>query len=79
MQITITDDRLWKSVVSDVFSFVTLMAMVGVGWFVDSSALQWIGGIIWCIWLMARLSQSKKKFMSVTLAREYLDKLERRR
>lgn len=75
--IAIKDDRLLKSIGRDLFSFVTLACMVGAGWMLDISALQWVGAILWFVWLIFRTSESyKKTVMTIPQAREFLDELE---
>ena len=74
--ILVVDDRLWKSVSRDIVSIVTLFAMVGVGYVLGSVALQWIGGLIWILWIIARVDAQRKK-MTISQARKRLDELER--
>ena len=75
--VVLVDDRLWKSVGRDVVSMVTLVAMVGVGVLLQSSALQWVGAIIWFLWIIGKAaSVDKKHKMTIAQAREFLDKLE---
>lgn len=75
--IIIRDDRMWKSIIQDVISAGSLLALVGVGLWLESSALQWIGGIIWMLWLVGWLvSLEKGSKKTIKEAREYLDGLE---
>lgn len=75
--IIVSDDRLWKSIARDTYSFVTLLSMVGIGWLIDSAALQWIGGMMWILFTLARVSKAATdRRMTISEAREYLDKLE---
>lgn len=74
-QIIIIKESAWESVVSDAGSFVTAIAMVGVGWAVDSAAMQWLGAVLF---LISMLAQGSKKWtrMSIADARKRLDDIE---
>lgn len=75
--IIIHDDRFWLSVGRDVFSAGMLIALISVGVAVNSSALQWLGGIVWMMWLFAR-AQGRRHFMTVAEARTRLDEIDAR-
>jgi len=46
----------WKlSIARDSVTFGGLLACVGVGVWVDSIALQWIGGIMWILGILGRI------------------------
>lgn len=75
--VVIIDDRLWKSIASDAVSTFILLATVGLGWFLDSTALQWIAGIIWFLGMIGKLEGRKKQGkMTISEARDFLNKLE---
>lgn len=42
----------------DLASAAVLLGMIGVGWAIDSSALQWIASFVWVIWLFSRAVNS---------------------
>lgn len=63
-------ESMWQSIVSDTFTYGGLLAMIGVGVWLDSNALQWIAGLMWVLALGGRLrnesgrmtlEQAKKK------------------
>lgn len=73
--IVIADDRLWKSVISDIVTFAMILAVIGIGVVLDSSAMQWTGALmLWCI-AIGRAFGHKNK--TIAEAREYLDNLEK--
>lgn len=57
-------ETVWQSAARDLISTGTLLACVGIGIWVESKALQWVGGLMWCLWLLSRLGD-----MSVTRLR----------
>jgi hypothetical protein len=76
--IAIVDDRLWKSVLSDITTVSSLFFIVGMGLVLDSSALQWIGALMWIVWCIARMSKTTRESrMTIQQAREFIDALER--
>lgn len=74
--IVICDERLWKSMATDAVSTVSLISSVLVGVYIGSDALQWIGGIIWILWILARLGNVNSGHMTIDEARKKLDELE---
>lgn len=72
--IVLIDDRLSLSAARDAFSFGTLVAMIAVGWLLDSSAMQWVGAIVWFMWLIGRAtSLAKVSRCTPEQARERID------
>ena len=41
----------------DLGSVITLLGTVGIGVWIGSSALQWIAGLVWIVWLISRASK----------------------
>jgi len=74
--IAIADDRLWKSVARDIASTMALISSVVVGVFIGSQALQWIGGLLWVVWTLSRLSNVSTGHLTIEEARKKLDELE---
>lgn len=54
--ISIKDSRLWRSILSDTYSTLTLGGLIGVGVVVDSGAMQWAGFLFAVMWMFARVS-----------------------
>ena len=75
--IVIVDDRLWRSVARDTYTFGLLTAVTAVGYFLDISALSWIGGLMWIVVIIARSDQRvRNSTMTIKEARKLLDQLE---
>ena len=75
--IIINDDRLLKSIIRDTYTFAGLLACVGIGVWVSSTALQWTGGIMWVLAVISiayRKANSNRK--TIKDAKAYLDELE---
>lgn len=75
--IAIIDDRLWKSIMRDIVTLASLVFACGVGVVIGSVALQWFGGsMLVLVGLLKMINFTKDNRMTITKAREYLDKLE---
>ena len=73
--ISIVHENLKESVASDCFTFGMLVGVVLVGKWVDSDALQWIGGLMV---IFGVISKTFYKFPKMTIdqARSKLDEIE---
>lgn len=76
--IVIAHETLLQSVMSDCMSFATIMGVIGVGWALNSSAMQWVGAIMVFIAFCAK-SSSVNKRLTIEEARTKLDKIEAER
>ncbi|NOX41188.1 MAG: hypothetical protein GXP05_11960 [Alphaproteobacteria bacterium] len=74
--LVIVDDRLWRSIARDTYTYGLLLALTGIGYVLGISALTWIRGIIWMIAIVSKVSGLHKGHVTISEAREYLDKLE---
>ena len=43
-----------ECIARDVVTFLTFAAMSGLGVLLQSSAMQWIGGLLWLLWMVTR-------------------------
>lgn len=75
-QIIIYRETLLKSILSDAISFVMATGLVGMGRYIDSTALQWVGAILFFV-LMSHPLIRKKFEVDLAGAREILDKIEK--
>lgn len=50
-----------ESIKSDLFSFATACALIGVGVYLESDAMQWTGAALFWMVIMAQASGQKKK------------------
>lgn len=75
--VVIIHETVVKSWLRDLSTFALFSAMIGVGWFLDSSAMQWMGAIIAFITILARATGlHKKNRKNIAEARLFLDDLE---
>lgn len=74
--IVLADDRLWKSFLSDLWTAVVLGGLTMLGWWVGSSALQWIGGFFAVLFIMGRVTAAgvKNRF-TISEARAELERI----
>jgi hypothetical protein len=76
-QIIILHESVAQSWARDASSFALALAMIGVGVWLESSAIQWIGWFVWLVVLTTLASNATKK-MTIKEAREFLDEIEGR-
>ncbi len=75
-QVILIKESFWPSVAKDTYSIGVLLAAVGLGVWIDSSALQWVAGIIWIFWVFARANRyGKDCTYSISEARKKLDQI----
>ena len=76
-KIIILRESILESVVKDVTTFLTFAALIGLGWWIESGAMQWFGGGLAFLFIVARAAMARAK-VNYTLkeARELLDRLE---
>ena len=77
-KVIILKETLGQSVARDVVSVGSLTLAVGLGVYLDSSALQWVAGLMWLFVFFAKvynIGNDKKK--TIEQARTYLDELEK--
>lgn len=75
-EVIIIRETAVQSVVSDAVTLATFSAMIGIGIWMDSAAMQWVGGIFFFCWILAR---RKAPRLTIKEARQRLDELERER
>ena len=76
----IIHETVWQSYARDAGSFVTIAALIGLGVFLESSAMQWVGAIVAMLALTARaIEQRNVCRMTIPEARKKLDEIEARR
>lgn len=49
------------SVISDTFTWLMVMSLIGIGWWLKSSAMQWCGFLMFAVTVMAKGSGKTKK------------------
>lgn len=77
-KIILIRERFWESAASNLGTFLTLSAMIGLGVYLDSEAMQWVGGVLFLISVFSRAnSRALSGRMTIAQAREKLDQIER--
>ncbi|RVO41330.1 hypothetical protein CN093_08680 [Sinorhizobium meliloti] len=75
--VVIIHETIVKSWLRDISTFALFAALIGVGWLLDSGAMQWMGAIIAFITILTRANGlHKKNRKSISEARQFLDDLE---
>lgn len=68
-----TAESLWK----DATTCAVFVVLIGLGWWIDSNAMQWFGGVLAFLFAMGRASVAlAKATCTVAEARARLDKME---
>lgn len=68
----------WQSsLAKDAGTFAMLAGLIGLGVFVGSTALEWIGALMGMFWLVAKTMRTTDKYkFTIAEARKRLDELE---
>lgn len=76
-QIIIIRETMWQSIVSDAVSFCTVVGVIGVGWWLGSSAMQWAGFCMLGVVAFARAGAqtAQKNRRTIAEAQAYLSEL----
>ncbi|MGV2975665.1 hypothetical protein AB1P65_09430 [Roseibium alexandrii] len=72
--VKIIDARPWSYWIKNASGYVCLAAMIGLGVFLDSPAMQWIAAIIFFMACVGKVMGMKK--YTLPEARKYLEELE---
>ncbi|MFU0504155.1 hypothetical protein [Pseudaminobacter sp. NGMCC 1.201702] len=73
-EIIILHETVLQSYLIDTSTFILFLALIGIGVYLDSTAMQWIGAIIGFFTIAGRAS--RKRRMSFDEARKRIDELE---
>ena len=78
-EIVLVYESLWDSLVTSFFTYGGLVVVIGLGVYLESSAMQWAGFIFVAlgIWGRAAAVLSKNRCTSIAQARQRLDEIER--
>ena len=71
--VIILRETIFQSVASDAATFATFAAMIGLGVYLESTAMQWTGAVVFFV---SALSRTKAKRLTIAEARAHLDDLE---
>lgn len=75
VMITITDSRSYRWFRQSVSVALVLIAPIGLGVYLQSTAMQWAGFLMTCVGIVAMATQGSKKFDNIADAKKYLDTL----
>lgn len=74
-KVIIIRESVMESIITDTFTFATVVGIILVGKWVNSDALQWIGGFMTMMLIMSWASNKER--LTVNEARAKLDQIER--
>lgn len=69
--IVLIDDKLSHSIMADTYTIFSFVVMIGLGVYLQSAAMQWIGGLLFLAAMFSRGSKRIKR-LSESDAIEYL-------
>lgn len=77
MKVIVIKETFTESVKRDAFTVASAWAMIFPGWWFGSNALQWVGALLFGLFILGRVTRFQKdNARTVAEAREYLDQLE---
>ena len=77
-EIILLRERLVDSIIKDCFTFVMVASLCLVGWALQATVLEWVGGFMALLMLLEKsLRSSKRCTMTIPQARARLDEIER--
>lgn len=74
-QILIISESIPQSLARDAGTFATFVSMIGIGWFIESEAMQWAGAILGFLTTISVATHYERIF-TIVEARAELDRLE---
>lgn len=75
-KVIIVHESVLKAIVTDAVTYIMVVGVIGTGWLLGSSAMEWIGFLALLITaFLVALGKSDKQ-MTIKEAREFLNKLE---
>ena len=78
-EIIVVHESVLASYLKDIASVGSLTAAVGLGIWLDSSALQWVAGLLWIVIILTvSFKSTNDKRMTIADARKRLDEIEAR-
>lgn len=73
--IIILRETALQSLVADAGTVGSFLSLIGIGLWLDSAALQWVGAILGFVFIIIR-ARGRNKRRTIAEARSYLDELE---
>jgi hypothetical protein len=76
-EVIIIHETVAQSVIKDAVSIGALTLAVGLGVYMQSTAMQWVAGVMWVLYMLsASLKNWSDRKMTVEAARKRLDEIE---
>lgn len=75
-KVVIVRETVRESILTDTYSLLMVFAMVLPGYLLGIEPLQWIGAVLFMIWLLSAGNGKYTKRRTIAEARAYLDELE---
>lgn len=75
VKIIIIRESFWQSVRKDLVSGAVLVASTGIGWALKITALEWVGALIFIIFLVSHDFGGERR-LTIHEARQMLDEIE---
>lgn len=74
VEIIIIRETMWQSIISDCFTFAMVLALIGIGLWVGSVPMQWVGAIMFFMTGLVKAGLNRKR-LTVEQARARLDEI----
>jgi hypothetical protein len=74
-EIMLISESVLESWMHDASTFALFIAMIGMGVYLDSSAMQWVGALMGFVTIISHAAKNKSR-MTIAQARARLDELE---
>lgn len=76
-KVMVISETVAQSIARDLGTFAAFAGLIGVGWLIDSSAMQWFGGVLAMIVMSVKaMAIGNKRTFTVAEARAELDRIE---
>lgn len=75
-KVIILHESTRSSIIKDVFTFVMIVGVIGVGSLMQSSAMQWAGFVMLAFAFLGAIREAKNHVYSIEEARRRLDEIE---
>lgn len=77
MQVILLKESLLDSIIRDLVTFLTGAGLTGLGWWIGSDAMQWFGGVLFMLSVVARTAGlASTNRLTISEARKRLDEIE---
>lgn len=79
LRVLVIRETLTESIISDLITLIVIVLLIGLGVFLQSAAMEWIGFFMACVFLIgqATMRGRARKIFTIAEARRRLDEIER--